>query len=215
VQAMRVGAFDFDEGGVFYAVDESLQQQGLPVGERPLGRDPATAALLGAEDALKDMARGLAAFITHPVRTLEGLAQLPSTVAGLIASSPEYFARYRAMNLEDQVREAARLSMHVLTLQGGAATVGPRLASATRLPVLALSARGTLVVEEVAVPAGVMTTVVGAGAASASIVLMAQGSGQGGGSQAAGSWPPPPGGPASGRRRRRTCPRRRSATSYR
>jgi hypothetical protein len=192
VQGLRVGAFYFDDGGVYFAVDESLQQQGLPVGERPLGRDPATAALLGAEDALEELARGLAALITHPMRTLGGLAQLPSAVAGLIASSPEYFGRYGAMNLEDQVREAARLSLHVLTLQGGAATVGPRLASATRLPVLTLSAQGSLVLREVAVPAGTTTVVVGAGAASASIVLMAQGSGSGGGNS---PWPPAPAGP--------------------
>jgi hypothetical protein len=80
VQGLRVGAFHFDDGGVFFAVDESLQPRGLPVGERPLGRDPATAALLGAEDALEEIARGLAAFILHPVRTLGGLAQLPSAL---------------------------------------------------------------------------------------------------------------------------------------
>jgi len=193
VQGMRVGAFHFDDGGVFYTVDEALRrQEGPPVGERPLGRDPATAALLGAEDALKELLQGLATLITQPVRTVEGLAQLPSTVAGLIAQSPEYFARYGAMNLEDQIRETARLSMHVLTLQGGAAAAGPRMASASRLPVLAVSPEGALVVREVAVSAGAMTTVVGAGAASASIVLMAQGSGTPGGS---GSWPPPPAGP--------------------
>jgi hypothetical protein len=193
VQGMRVGAFHFDDGGVFYTVDEALRQhQGPPVGERPLGQDPATAALLGAEDALKEMLRGLATLITQPVRTLEGLAQLPSTVAGLIAHSPEYFARYGAMNLEDQIRETARLSMHVLTLQGGAVAAGPRMASASRLPVLAVSPQGALVVRELAVPAEAMTAVVGAGAASASIVLMAQGSGPTGGT---GSWPPPPAGP--------------------
>jgi hypothetical protein len=194
VQGMHVGVFYFDAGGVFFAVDEFLQRQGdSPVGERPLGRDPATAALLGAEDALEEMARGLAAFITHPVRTLAGLSQLPAAVAGLIASSPEYFARYGAMNREDQIREAARLAMHVLTLRGGAATAGPRLASAMRMPVLTVSARGALVVREVAVPAGAMTVVVGAGAAS--VVLMAEGSGSSGAGPSHEPWPPAPAGP--------------------
>jgi hypothetical protein len=137
------------------------------------------------------MARGLAALLTEPVRTLAGLTHLPSAVSGLISSSPEYFARYGAMNLEDQIREAARLATHLLTLQGGAATVGPRLASATRLPVLTLSARGSLAVHEVVVPAGAMTAVLGAGTASASIVLMAQGSGAAGGNS---TWPPAPSG---------------------
>jgi len=193
VQHMRVGAFHFDGGGVYFTVDEALRKQDSPpVGERALGRDPATAALLGAEDALEEMARGLAALLTEPARTLAGLSQLPSAVAGLISSSPEYFARYGAMNLEDQIREAARLATHLLTLQGGTATVGPRLASATKLPVLTLSARGTLAVHELAVPAGAVTAVVGTGATSLSIVLMAQGSDATGGTT---PWPPPPEGP--------------------
>ncbi|MFE8604208.1 Tox-REase-5 domain-containing protein [Archangium violaceum] len=193
VQRMRVGAFHFDGGGVYFPVDEALRKlESSPVGERALGRDPATAALLGTEAALEEMARGLATLLSEPVRTLEGLAHLPSSVAGLIANSPEYFARYGAMNLEDQIREASRVTTHLLTLQGGAATVGPRLASATKLPVLTLSARGTLAVNEVAVPAGAMTAVVGAGAAPVSIVLMAQGDNAGGGTT---PWPPPPEGP--------------------
>ncbi|HEX8438327.1 Tox-REase-5 domain-containing protein [Archangium sp.] len=193
VQRMRVGAFHFDGGGVYFTVDEALRkQESPPVGERALGRNPATAALLGAEDALEEMARGLATLLTEPTRTLAGLSQLPSAVAGLISSSPEYFARYRAMNLEDQIREAARLATHILTLQGGAATVGPRMASASRLPVLTVSAQGALVVRELAVPAGAMTAAVGAGTASVSIVFMAQGNGLGGGNS---SWPPALAGP--------------------
>lgn len=194
-QGLRVGAFYFDHGGVFYAVDAALQKQGNPVGELPLGRAPVTAALLGAEDALGEMVRGLATLLTEPVRTLEGLVQLPAVVAGLIATSPEYFARYGAMNLEDQIREAARLSTHVLTLQGGAAAAGPRLASGARLPVLGLSTGGALVVREVLVPAGVTTAVVGAGVASASVVLMAQAGPTGSGAPEPKRWPPPPEGP--------------------
>jgi hypothetical protein len=186
-QGLRVGAFHFDEAGVFYAVDEALRKQGLPVGELPLGRDPATAALLGAEDALVEVVKGLAALLTEPVRTVEGLAQLPSAVAGLIASSPEYFARYGAMNLEDQVREAARLATHVLTLHGGAAAAGPRLATAARGPVLGVSIQGTLVVRELALPVGAVTVSVGAGAVGASVVLMAQGTPP---AQGPGQWVP-------------------------
>ncbi len=193
---MRVGAFYFNDSGVFYSVDESLQRQGPPVGELPLGRDPATAALLGAENAMEEMAHGMATFFTEPVRTLEGLSQLHSAVAGLICSSPEYFARYGAMNLEDQIREGARLATHVLTLQGGAATAGPKLSAAARVPVMTLSKHGVLALRELTLSAGTATAVVGAGAASASVVLLAQ---QGGspatGATAPGPWPPPPQGP--------------------
>jgi hypothetical protein len=193
-QGMRVGAFYWDSGGVFFSVDEALQRQaGPPVGELPLGRDVATAALLGAEDALVEVVKGLAALVTEPVRTVEGLAQLPSAVAGLIASSPEYFARYGAMNLEDQVREAARLATHMLTLYGGAATAGPRLSAVARVPVLGVSVQGALVMREVALPAGAVTGVVGAVGATG--VLMAQDGPSGPGSGAQGSWPPPAEGP--------------------
>jgi hypothetical protein len=194
-QRLRIGAFHFDNSGVFYAVDDALQPHGLPVGELPLGRDPATAALLGTEDALAEMVLGLAALITEPVRTLEGLAQLPSAVASLIASSPDYFTRYGAMNLEDQVREAARLATHVLTLYGGATTTGPRLAKAARVPVLAVSSRGALVLQELTVPAGAISVGVGAGAVSSSIVLMAQGGPPASDNGERTSWPPPPEGP--------------------
>jgi hypothetical protein len=190
VQHLRVGAFYFDRAGVFFAVDEALAPWGQPQGELPLGRDPATAALLGSQQAVEQMAEALAALLLHPVRSLEGLHLLPSTLAGLIATSPEYFARYGAMNLEDQVHEASRLATHVLTLQGGLASQGARLVEATRLPVLGLSARGELVVRVVALPAGSVLEAVGAGAASASVVLMAGETPEDGA-----SGPPPPGGP--------------------
>jgi hypothetical protein len=51
---------------------------------------------------------------------LEDLRRLPTAVATLIESSPEYFARYRDRPLREQVREASRLSTHLLMLAGGA-----------------------------------------------------------------------------------------------
>ena len=201
VQHLRVGSFYFDRAGVFFDVDEALAPRGPPLGELPLGRDVATAALLGTQEAMAQWAEALATLLLHPVRTVEGLRLLPSTVAGLIATSPEYFARYGAMNLEDQVREASRLATHVLTLQGGLASQGTRLAQAARLPVLGLSARGELAVRVVALPAGSLTEAVGAGAASASVVLMAQGS-PGSGA----SWTPPPGGPGQWERKPESMP---------
>ena len=192
VQGLRVGAFYFDEGRVFFAVDDALHKQGPPLGEWSLARDPATAALLGSEQAFEEMARGLATLFTHPARTLADLSHLPRVVASLLSSSPEYFARYSAMNLEDQVRELARLTTHLLTLQAGAATLGPRLAEASRLSVLTLSAQGTFAMSEVALPAGTMTVMVGAGAASVSLVMRAQGPQMPDASRA---WTPPVGGP--------------------
>ena len=77
---------------------------GPPLGELGLGRDPLNAALDGAQEAMGEMVSALAASLLHPVRTVEDLAQLPTTLARLIASSPEYFARYGAMSHEDQIQ---------------------------------------------------------------------------------------------------------------
>ena len=161
VGPLVVGGFYFSHGGVFYPVTEALRRAGgPPLAELGLGRDPINAALDGAQDAMAEMALALAHAILHPIRTLEDLGQLPPTVAHLIASSPEYFARYGAMSREAQIREAARLSTHVLLLLGGArATVGRMGGLGAELPVLSLTARGELVLSRAVVAAGTTSTV--------------------------------------------------------
>ncbi|MFY0573673.1 hypothetical protein ACN28S_04245 [Cystobacter fuscus] len=119
VSPLVVGDFYFSRGGVFYPVNEALRRVDVPpLTELGLGRDPLNAALDGAQDALGEMVVALAQSILHPIRTVEDLTQLHGTVALLVASSPEYFARYGAMSREDQIREAARLSTHVLMMFG-------------------------------------------------------------------------------------------------
>ncbi len=147
VAGLTVGDFYFSRADVFYPVTEALRRaDSPPLAELGLGRDPFNAALDGAQDALAEMAVALAQSLLHPIRSLEDLAQLPTTVAHLIASSPEYFARYGDMSWEDQIREAARLSTHLLLLRGGAqASVGGMGELGARLPVLSLTARGELV----------------------------------------------------------------------
>ncbi|HZH13699.1 MAG TPA: hypothetical protein VE057_04980 [Archangium sp.] len=156
VGRLAVGGFSFSHGGVFYPVTEALRRaDSPPLAEQGLGRDPLNAALDGAQASLAEMALALAHSILHPIRTLEDLGQLPATVAHLIASSPEYFARYGAMSREDQIREAARLSTHVLMLLGGArATVGRIGGLGAELPVLSVTAEGELVLGGAVVAAG-------------------------------------------------------------
>ncbi|WP_235217059.1 Tox-REase-5 domain-containing protein, partial [Archangium violaceum] len=127
--------------------NEALRREdSTPLAELGLGRDPLNAALDGAQDALAEMTLALAHTVLHPIRTLEDLGQLPTTVAYLIATSPEYFARYGAMSREDQIREAARLSTHLVLMLGGArATVGRMGGLGSEVPVLSLTARGELV----------------------------------------------------------------------
>jgi hypothetical protein len=172
----EVGAFYRDRGGVFYAVDETLQPvRSSSLGELGLEHDWFNAALDGAQDAVTEMAVGMAALITHPIRSVEGLAQLPSAVATLIASSPEYFARYSALPLQEQIREAARLSTHLLTLYGSAAGAATRLGSlGASLPVLSLTAEGALAVEQVAVPAGTAAAALGTGAGAVYVLMAAE-----------------------------------------
>ncbi|HEX8441409.1 Tox-REase-5 domain-containing protein [Archangium sp.] len=180
VGSLGVGDFYFSRGGVFYPVNEALRRaDSPPLAELGLGRDPLNAALDGAQDAMGEMAVTLAQSILHPIRTVEDLAQLPTTVALLMASSPEYFARYGAMSWEDQIREAARLSTHVLMMVGGAeATVGRISGLGAELPVLSLTAEGEMVLGRVVVAGRTTTTTVVMDRGALSILHMA-GRGQG------------------------------------
>jgi restriction endonuclease fold toxin 5 of polymorphic toxin system len=179
VGRLVVGGFYFSQGGVFHPVTEALRRaDSLPLAELGLGRDPLNAALDGAQVALAEMTLALAHSILHPIRTLEDLGQLPTTVAHLIATSPEYFARYGAMSREDQIREAARLSTHLLLLLGGArATVGRVGGLGAELPVLSVMAEGELVLGGAVVAAGTTATV-GLDLSALSILHMA-GNGRG------------------------------------
>jgi hypothetical protein len=172
VGRFEVGAFYRDRGGVFFTVDDSLRQPGTIVGELGLERDWVNAALDGAEDALVETARALGHFVTSPIRSLQGLEQLPSAVAALIASSPDYFARYSALPLQEQIREAARLSTHMLMLYGGAAGTATRLGTTgARLPVLSLTAEGALALKQVAVPMGVRAAALGTGVGAVYVLM--------------------------------------------
>jgi hypothetical protein len=126
-----------------------------------------------------EMAVALGQSVLHPIRSAEDLAQLPNTVALLIASSPEYFERYGAMSWEDQIREAARLSTHIIMMLGGAeATVGRMGGLGAELPMLSLTARGELVLDGAVVAGSTMTTTLGVDLGALSVLHMA-GKGQG------------------------------------
>jgi hypothetical protein len=201
VGSLVVGDFYFSRGGVLYPVNDVLRRTNSPPwAELGLGRDWLNAALDGAQEAMGEMVVALARSVLHPIRTVEDLAQLPTSVALLIASSPEYFARYGDMSREDQLREAARLSLHVLMLFGGGpgvvGTAGRMGGLGTELPVLAVTAEGLLEMRAVVVAGGTMTTTLGVELGALSILHMA-GSGQGstGGGSAKASNPAPTQGP--------------------
>jgi hypothetical protein len=183
----EVGGFYRDRGGVFYAVDDSLQTvRWPPLGELGLEHDWLNSALDGAGDALEEMAVGLATLITDPIRGAAGLAQLPTAVAALILSSPEYFARYSTRPLKEQIREAARLSTHLIMLYGSAAGASTRVTTAgANVPVLSITAEGAVAVEQVSVSAGSTAVAVGAGAGAVYVVMAGEEAPGGGGASPA------------------------------
>jgi hypothetical protein len=91
------------------------------------------------------------------------------------------------MSHEDQIREAARLSTHVLALLGGArATVGRISGLGAELPVVSLTAEGELVLGGAVVAGGSTATTVSVDLGALSILHMA-GSGQGNSGGASGN----------------------------
>jgi hypothetical protein len=72
---------------------------------------------------------------------------------------------FSALPLQEQIREAGRLSTHLLMLFGSAAGTATKIGTTgTRLPVLSLMADGSLAIERVSVPAGSSAAVLGVGA---------------------------------------------------
>jgi hypothetical protein len=107
-------------------------------------------------------------------------------VAALIASSPDYFSRYSALPLQEQIREAARLSTHLLLLYGGSAGIATRIGTAgARLPVLSLTAEGALALKQVSVPMGATAAVLGTGAGAVYVLMESGGPPDEGGSSRA------------------------------
>ena len=163
VGRLTVGCFYFSRGGVLYPVDEALRRANTPPwAELGLERDWLNAAMDGAQDAVGELTVALAQSVLHPIRSIQDLRQLPFTLALLIASSPEYFARFGALPLQEQIREAARLSTHLLMMYGGAgpvASMGRVGSLGAGLPVLSLTAEGLLQWRAAAVTAGAVATV--------------------------------------------------------
>lgn len=105
---LTAGTFYYSNGGVFYRADDNLQQMGPPVGELALEHDAVNSALDGAADALVGMAAGLYQLIRHPIRSIQALRQLPGAIAQLIENAPAYWELFRAMPLNDQIREVSK-----------------------------------------------------------------------------------------------------------
>jgi hypothetical protein len=129
--------------------------------------------------------------LTRPLDSLAALQHLPAAVAALIASSPEYLERFRYMTRGEQVKALSKLTTHLLVTWGAAGATTRTLTGAlggaeTTVPVLSLSAEGTLVLERVVVPVGRVATVLSGGPGAAIILYQTGGGSSGGGKRVSG-----------------------------
>jgi len=179
---LTAGTFYYSNGGVFYQASDSLQQVGPPIGELGLEHDAVNSALDGAADALVGMAAGLYQLIRHPIQSIQALRQLPGAIAQLIENAPDYWELFRAMPMNDQIREVSKIITILVTLYGTAAGATTRIAAAAgdigniTIRALTLSGRGELAWATVSVPVGTVATALSGGPGGVYILHMASSS---------------------------------------
>ena len=195
----ELGRFYVSNGFVFRLADERLEPvEGSVFVEVYDDADSVGRTLDGAEAAFVKLALSLGHFFTYPLDSIASLKNLPAGVAALLESSPEYFERFRYMTRGEQVQAVAELATNLLVTTGTATatkrTVTGALAGAeATVPVLSLSAQGTLAIERVAVPVGRAAAVLGGGAGAAIILHRANtaaGQSSPSGGRGPGQWAP-------------------------
>ncbi|WP_240356859.1 MULTISPECIES: Tox-REase-5 domain-containing protein [Myxococcus] len=175
----ELGRFYDGRTGVFRALDDALREvDGFPLADVHDDADYVGRTLDGAESAVVKLALSVGHFLTYPMDSIAAVKNLPAGVAALIESSPEYFERFRYMTRGEQIEAVAELATDLLLTTGTAAastrSVTSALAGAeATVPVLALSAQGTLTIERVAVPVGRAAAVLGGGPGAAIILQRA------------------------------------------
>ncbi len=193
----ELGRFYVKDRFVFRLADEGLKpvSGSIPV-EVYDDADYVSRTLDGAEAAFVKLVLALGQFFTHPLDSLASLKSLPAGVAALIASSPEYFERFRYMTRGEQVKAVAELATNLLVATGTATATTRTLTGAlagaeATVPVLSLSASGALAFERIAVPVGRVAAVLGGGPGAAIILHRASTAVQGAGpSKEPGQWGP-------------------------
>lgn len=177
----ELGRFYVSNGYVFRPADERLQ----PVFDSLMvevydDADVISRTLDGAQDSLVELALVIGKLLTYPSDSLAALRNLPAGVVALIASSPEYLERFQNMTRGEQVKALSELTTTLIVTWGTAGGTTGTLTGAlggaeATVPVLTLSAEGTLVLERVAVPVGTVATTVGAGVGGVYVLSTAEG----------------------------------------
>ena len=172
----ELGRFYTSQGGVFRPMDSQLRPVDGPVlTEVYDDADVLNRAMEGAGEAFVELYHALGQFFTRPLDSLAALRHLPAAVAALIASSPQYWERFRYMTAGEQMKVVARLTTHLLATWGAASATtralgGLGAGTEATVPVLSLSAQGGLVMERIAVPAGQAVSVLSGGPGAALIL---------------------------------------------
>ncbi|WP_324291352.1 Tox-REase-5 domain-containing protein [Corallococcus sp. bb12-1] len=175
----ELGCFYVSNGFVIELADEQLAPVHGPVFVEVYDdADVISRTLDGAEAAVVKLALALGQLLTSPRDSLSALKDLPAGVVALIASSPEYFERFRYMTRGEQVQAVAELTTSLLVTKGTASSAtrtvtGALVGMEAMVPVLSLSAQGALTIERVAVPVGRAAAVVGGGPGAAILLQRA------------------------------------------
>ncbi|MFY0579249.1 Tox-REase-5 domain-containing protein [Cystobacter fuscus] len=188
--AFRAGLFELGRfysvnGWVFRRADARLRpiMDGPGLAEVYDDADPISRVMDGAEESFVELYHAMGQLLSHPLDSLAALRHLPSGVVALLASSPEYLARFQAMTRGEQVKALSKLTTNLLVTFGAAGGTTSTLTRAfsgaeALVPVLSLSAEGALAVERVAVPVGKVATVLSGGPGAAIILQRTQANGQ-------------------------------------
>ncbi|WP_163999745.1 Tox-REase-5 domain-containing protein [Pyxidicoccus caerfyrddinensis] len=187
----ELGRFYSGKGGAFRVLDDRLKDAGGgALAEVYDDADYLGRSLDGAEEAFVELVAALGQLLTYPTDSVVGLRSLPAGLAALVASSPEYLARFRHMTRGEQVKALSKLTTNLIATWGAASGVTRTLTGALRgaeatVPVLSLSAEGALVMERISLPVGQAATVLGGGPGAA-IILQQTNMGGGGGTASSG-----------------------------
>ncbi|WP_224241606.1 hypothetical protein [Hyalangium gracile] len=73
-------------------------------------------------EAVVELAVAMGSLVSHPLRSMAELEQLPTAVVGLLKSSPEYLERFRWMTRGEQLRVLSKLGTTLLCTYGTAAS---------------------------------------------------------------------------------------------
>jgi hypothetical protein len=205
--AVRAGNF---EVGPFYSSAESFVFRPVDAQLRPVWTSPPLAEVSSdatlihrptdeAAEAFLELALATGQLLSQPGDSMAALSRLPEGLAALLASSPEYFERFRLMTRGEQIQALSKLTTSLLATSGTAAgttrtitTMGRGLKAAS-VPVLSLTAEGTLTMQRVAVPVGRLVTSLSGGPGAALIVHRTTQAGQGSSAtpaQGPGQWGP-------------------------